>query len=205
MIYLREKDGTGRWQPISRSLMTALLDHGEARGAAGESGGQMLRYRNGNPITHRRYDNLRVRLGRYLPWITTLTVSAHRIRHTTLTWVKRNVGFAIAHAYAGHFDEADTKNATMTYVKAAVHDVATALSSLTGEPHPLADPELVLVPVPGGGRYQNQPTLTCSVPCATPCRSMPQPNHCPTTDDTGSRESHPPDQEDSGFELTANV
>jgi hypothetical protein len=26
----------------------------------------------------------------------------------------------------------------MTYVKAAVHDVATALSALTGEPHPLA-------------------------------------------------------------------
>jgi integrase/recombinase XerC len=26
----------------------------------------------------------------------------------------------------------------MTYVKATVHDVATALSALTGKPHPLA-------------------------------------------------------------------
>ncbi len=138
LIYLREKDGTARWQPVSRSLMTALLDHAEARGAAEDPGGQLLRYRNGNPITHRRYDHLWVRLGRYLPWMTTLNVSAHWIRHTTLTWVERNFGFAIAHAYAGHFDEGDTKNATMTYVKAAVHDVATGLSALTGEPHPLA-------------------------------------------------------------------
>jgi integrase/recombinase XerC len=44
----------------------------------------------------------------------------------------------VAHAYAGHFDEGDSKNATMTYVKATVHDVATALSALTGEQHPLA-------------------------------------------------------------------
>lgn len=138
LIYLREKDGTARWQPVSRSLMTALLDHAEARGAADHPGGQLLRYRNGNPITHRRYDHLWVRLGRYLPWVITLNVSAHWIRHTTLTWVERNFGFAIAHAYAGHFDEGDTKNATMTYVKAAVHDVAAALSALTGEPHPLA-------------------------------------------------------------------
>jgi len=138
LIYLREKDNTARWQPVSRSLMTALLDHAQARGAAEDPGGQLLRYRNGNPITHRRYDHLWGRLGRYLPWIVTLNVSAHWIRHTTLTWVERNFGFAIAHAYAGHFDDTDTKNATMTYVKASVHDVAAALSALTGEPHPLA-------------------------------------------------------------------
>jgi integrase/recombinase XerC len=138
LVYLREKEGTARWQPVSRSLMTALIEHAEVRGAATDPGGQLLRYRNGNPITHRRYDHLWVRLGRYLPWITTLNVSAHWIRHTTLTWVERNFGFAVAHAYAGHFDEGDSKNATLTYVKASVHDVATALSALTGEPHPLA-------------------------------------------------------------------
>jgi integrase/recombinase XerC len=46
-----------------------------------------------------------------------------------LTWVERNFSFATAHAYAGHYDEADTKNATLTYVKATVHNVATALST----------------------------------------------------------------------------
>lgn len=139
LIYLREKGGTARWQPVSRSLMTGLLDHARARGAASDPNSQLLRYRNGSPISHRRYDHLWVRLGRYLPWITTLNVSAHWIRHTTLTWVERNFGFATAHAYAGHFDEADNRNATLTYVKATVHDVATALAALTGEPHPLAN------------------------------------------------------------------
>jgi hypothetical protein len=62
-------------------------------------------------------------------------VSAHWIRHTTLTGVERNFGFATTHAYAGHFDEGDNKNATLTYVKAIAHDIATALSALTGEPH----------------------------------------------------------------------
>jgi integrase/recombinase XerC len=46
-----------------------------------------------------------------------LNVSAHGIRHTTLTWVERN----------------------FSYVNATVHDVATALSALTDEPHPLAN------------------------------------------------------------------
>jgi hypothetical protein len=116
-----------------------------------------VRYRIGNPITHRRYDHLWGRLGRYLPAIPTLNVSAHWIRHTTLTWVERDFGFTIADAYAGHFDEGDTKNATMTYVKAADHDVATALSVLTGEPRPLAVRSgLVLVPVPWWCRYQYQ-------------------------------------------------
>lgn len=138
LIYLREKSDTARWQPVSRSLMAGLTDHAHDRGAADDPGGQLLRYRDGNPITHRRYDHLWVRLGRYLPWITTLNVSAHWIRHTTLTWVERNFGFATAHAYAGHFDEGDNRNATLTYVKATIHDVATALATLTGEPHPLA-------------------------------------------------------------------
>jgi integrase/recombinase XerC len=138
LIYLREKGDTARWQPVSRSLMAGLLNHAHDRGSVDHPGGQLLRYRNGNPISHRRYDHLWVRLGRYLPWIVTLNVSAHWIRHTTLTWVERNFGFATAHAYAGHYDEGDTRNATMTYVKATVHDVATALAALTGEPHPLA-------------------------------------------------------------------
>jgi hypothetical protein len=51
-------------------------------------------------------------------------------------------GFAIAHAYAGHTDGAgDTGTATSTYVRATLTEVATALAALTGEPHPLTEPE----------------------------------------------------------------
>ena len=68
------------------------------------------------------------------------TASADR-RHTVLTWVERRFGHAIAQAYAGHTDSGSDTGATSTYVRASVHEVATALAALTGEPHPLATPD----------------------------------------------------------------
>ena len=64
----------------------------------------MLRYRDGRPITHRRYDHLWERIGAHLPWVATQQISTHWLRHTTLTWVERNFGYAVARAYAGHAD-----------------------------------------------------------------------------------------------------
>ena len=68
------------------------------------------------------------------------TASAER-RHTTLTWVERNFGYAVAQAYAGHTDSGSDAGATATYVRATAHEVAAALAALTGEPHPLATQE----------------------------------------------------------------
>jgi integrase/recombinase XerC len=140
LVLLREKGETVRWQPVSPTLMAGLVRHAGERHAPKD--GQLLRYRNGRPITYRRYDGLWERIGRHLPWVRTQQVSAHWLRHTTLTWVERNFGFAVAHAYAGHTDGAgDTGTATTTYVRATLTEVATALSVLTGEPHPLAESE----------------------------------------------------------------
>ena len=61
-------------------------------------------------------------------------VSAHWIRHTTLTWVERNFGFAVAQAYAGHEDHGRGGRAMATYVRAGLPEVAAALAVLTGEP-----------------------------------------------------------------------
>ena len=99
LIRLREKGETVRWQPVSPTLMARLIEHGEERHAP--PGGQLLRYRNGRPITSRRYDGLWARIGRVLPWVRTQQISMHWIRHTTLTWVERNFGYAVARAYAG--------------------------------------------------------------------------------------------------------
>jgi hypothetical protein len=64
--------------------------------------------------------------------VRTQQISTHWLRHTTLTWVERNFGFAIAHAYAGHTDGAgDTGGATSTYVRATIAEVAAALAALT--------------------------------------------------------------------------
>jgi integrase/recombinase XerC len=118
--------------------MGHLVRHGRDRRAP--AGGQLLRYTDGRPITYRRYDHLWVRIGRHLPWARTQQVSMHWLRHTTLTWVERNFGYAVARAYAGHTD-GDGAGATSTYVRASVSEVAAALAALTGEPHPLATPE----------------------------------------------------------------
>ena len=86
LIRLREKGETVRWQPVSPTLMARLIEHGQERHAP--PGGQLLRYRDGRPITSRRYDGLWTRIGRVLPWVRTQQISMHWIRHTTLTWAK---------------------------------------------------------------------------------------------------------------------
>ena len=72
------------------------------------------------------------------PGVRTQQISTHRIRHTTLTWVERNFGYAVARAYAGHTDSGSETSATATYVRASLAEMAAAL---TGEPHPLATTE----------------------------------------------------------------
>lgn len=136
VVLLREKGDTQRWQPISPTLMQHLLAHQAHRGPH-DPHAQLMRFRNGHPLTARRYDHLWNRLGQHLPWVKTQQVSTHWLRHTTLTWVERHFGYAIARAYAGHTDSPGP-GATATYIRADVSEVATALAVLTGEDHPLA-------------------------------------------------------------------
>jgi integrase len=136
LIRLQEKGETVRWQPISPTLMRYLQRHISERPASPTT--PVLRYRNGRPITRRRYDYLWVRIGQHLPWVATQQISAHWLRHTTLTWVERSFGYAVARAYAGHTDSGGDAGTTTTYVRASVHEVAAALAALTDEPHPLA-------------------------------------------------------------------
>jgi integrase/recombinase XerC len=56
LVRLREKGETVRWQPVSPTLMRHLVAHHEERGGGATE--QLLRYRNGRPITARRYDYL---------------------------------------------------------------------------------------------------------------------------------------------------
>ena len=120
--------------------MPGQAAHGRERHAPPD--GQLLRYADGRPITSRRYDHLWTRIGRHLPWVRTQQISMHWIRHTTLTWVERNFGYAVARAYAGHTDGGSGEGgATSTYVRASISEVAAALAALTGEPHPLATAE----------------------------------------------------------------
>lgn len=136
LIFLREKGGTSRWQPISPTLMRHLLAHHAERGDGGRNS-NLLRYRDGRPLTYRRYDHLWSRIGQHLRWVHTQQISTHWLRHTTLTWVERTHGHAVARAYAGHTEGAGN-SATSTYVRATLQEVAIALAGLTREEHPLA-------------------------------------------------------------------
>lgn len=135
LLRLREKNGTERLQPVSPTLMRHLRAHTDERGT-GNPNTALLRYANGNPVTARRYDYIWTRVRARLDWADRIQLSTHWLRHTTLTWVERNFGIAVAHAYAGHFDRSDT--ATASYVTADITEIAQALAALTGEPHPLA-------------------------------------------------------------------
>ncbi|WHT20181.1 site-specific integrase [Crossiella sp. CA-258035] len=136
LILLREKGGTARWQPVSPTLMRGLLRHAKERGAGADD--QLLRYRDGRPITTRRYDHLWSRIGKHLQWVAAQQLSTHWLRHTTLTWVERNFGYGIARAFAGHNDQSGDPGTTTTYIRANLQEIAKALAALTGEPHPLA-------------------------------------------------------------------
>jgi integrase/recombinase XerC len=139
LVQLHEKGGTSRWQPVSPTLMSYLLGHGERRGAV--HGTRLLRYGNGTPLTYRRYDSLFERLRRQLPWAASLNISAHWLRHTTLTWVERNFGEAVSRRYAGHAENGGGEAGTIAiYTKAELEEVAAALAMLTQESHPLASP-----------------------------------------------------------------
>ena len=83
LILLREKGETVRWQPVSPTLMTRLIEHGQERHATAD--GQLLRFADGRPITHGRYDHLWRRIGRHLPWVATQGISTHWIRHAMLS------------------------------------------------------------------------------------------------------------------------
>lgn len=137
VVTLTEKGSSQRLQPVSRTLMQALLDHAEERGVR-DRDSQLLRFPDGRPLTARRYERLWVRMRKHVKAVEEESISTHWLRHTTLTWVERNFGTAVATAYAGHSPGNLWRGATSLYVKASLEEIATALQALTGEPHPLA-------------------------------------------------------------------
>jgi hypothetical protein len=46
------------------------------------------------------------RVAKQLPWAAAQRITAHCwLRHTTVTWVERNHGYAVARAHAGHVEQ----------------------------------------------------------------------------------------------------
>lgn len=178
-IRLREKGGTTREQPVSPTLADGLLEHARSRpGLGGRE--QLLRHRDGSPIGRSRYQTLWKRLSQHLPWIGDMGITAHWIRYTTLTWVERNYGYAMAASFAGHAATGYQTSSTMTYVAASVEGAGrgeprrrTTSLPVMGPPT-AGDPPRERVPDLTGGplaaRTAEHPILSSSDHSARPFR-----------------------------------
>jgi integrase len=132
-LWLREKGGAEREQPVSPSLLAQLVRHHAERADDTDA---VLRTRDGAAITGRRYDTLFGRARRALPWSDRTPVSAHVLRHSAITAVGRIGGYPVAQVFAGHA----ASSITGRYLHATLAEVAEAVAVMTGEPHPLIAP-----------------------------------------------------------------
>jgi integrase len=135
-VWLREKFGKEREQPVTPSLLAALEAHARSRGAVAGTDA-VFRTVRGRPVTRRHYDTLFRHVQAALPWSVRTPVTAHVLRHTAAAAVERATGSeAIAEAFLGHAPQ----SVTGIYTKGRVGEVAAAVALITGEAHPLAEP-----------------------------------------------------------------
>lgn len=97
-VRLIEKYGKQRWVPISAHLMQRLLVHSAAR----HSRCTLVLHRQDRAHFNDKWFEGFARRLQHLTWAAELGVSAHWIRHTTLTDIERIAGIRVAAAYAGH-------------------------------------------------------------------------------------------------------
>ncbi len=129
-VRLVEKFDRVRWQPIGTALQSALLRHRSERAPGARHGDALFRYRNGRPLTVKRYESLFDRIG---PVITSQTLSAHVLRHTAITWVEQVAGYSVAAEFAGHVQARPTD----TYIHVTPAQVAAAVCAIWADVHPL--------------------------------------------------------------------
>lgn len=102
-VRLIEKYDKQRWLPASAHLMTQLVAHRDDRHHPGCA--SVLHRKDGGHVNAKWFEGFAHRL-QQVPWAAELGVSAHWLRHTTLTDIERIAGVRVAAAYAGHADGA---------------------------------------------------------------------------------------------------
>ena len=131
-VWLREKNGSEREQPVAPTTLRLIDAHAVRRGGNGRDDA-VFRSKAGQPISRRRYDIIFERARPSLGWADRTPVSAHVLRHTAITAVGRLAGYPVAQAFGGHA----AGGTTGRYLHASIDEVADAIATLTGEPHPL--------------------------------------------------------------------
>jgi integrase len=123
-VRLVEKYAKQRWVPVSAHLVHRLLVHSALRH---EGCNLVLHRRDGGHLNDKWFEGFARRI-QNLAWAKELGVSAHWIRHTTITDIERIAGVRVAAAYAGHADS--NFGVTGTYTKASPEELRLAHSRL---------------------------------------------------------------------------
>jgi site-specific recombinase XerD len=131
--WLREKNDTEREQPISPALCQLLHDHAISRGAT-RAHDAVFRTRTLTAMSERRYSTIVDRARPCLAW--GLANAGLRARPAPHRHYRRRPPRRLPRcpAFAGHAQP----SVTGTYLHATIEDIATAVATLTGLPHPLA-------------------------------------------------------------------
>lgn len=128
-ITVTEKNGQTRDLPLRRDVIERLLAHAARRGAHTRADA-VFRYKDGRPLTRRRFNTLFDRLDKHTTWSESLDVGPHWIRHTTLDDVRRVADVRVAQSYAGHRDEAS--GAIGRYTKPTFDELVAAYEAIFG-------------------------------------------------------------------------
>jgi integrase len=123
-VRLVEKYAKQRWVPVSAHLVQRLVAH---RALRHDGCNLVLHRRDGGHINDKWFEGFARRI-QNLAWAKELGVSAHWIRHTTITDIERIAGVRVAAAYAGHADS--NFGVTGTYTKASPEELRLAHSRL---------------------------------------------------------------------------
>jgi site-specific recombinase XerD len=123
-VRLFEKYTKQRWVPVSAHLMGRLVSHAAGR----HHGCTLVLHREGGGHLNDKWFEGFARRIQHLAWAAELGVSAHWIRHTTITDIERIAGVRVAAAYAGHAD--GNFGVTGTYTKASPEELRLAHARL---------------------------------------------------------------------------
>jgi len=150
-VRLVEKYAKQRWMPVSANLMDRLLAHSTRRH---DGCGFVLHRVDGGHLNDKWFEGFAQRI-QNLSWAAELGVSAHWLRHTTITDIERIAGMRVAATYAGHSD--GTFGVTGTYTKVSPEELRIAHARLffdhTGQAEdPGVAPKLFRRAMPTGGQ-----------------------------------------------------
>ncbi|SDY62121.1 Phage integrase family protein [Geodermatophilus africanus] len=87
--------------PVNRQLLQEIVTLAQVRGSRAGSD-PAFRYRNGRPLTGRRFDTLSKRLKARHAWAAPLSIGPHAIRRLTEDEVEARFGLAELTVWAGH-------------------------------------------------------------------------------------------------------